>query len=170
MKLNLFPALNGDCILVEYVEYRYILIDGGYVDTCKVTVEALSKKVTDVSLDKKELNIVVGEKTTINATINPDYAENKNISWTSSDKNIATVETQLSGNISSIESQLAEKINAVENELSNKIIDTQQSLANSLSLAETAVSQLSSITDSNNLAITSMQSETQRRNDGPEVK
>ena len=35
MKLNLFPALNGDCILVEYVEYRYILIDGGYVDTYK---------------------------------------------------------------------------------------------------------------------------------------
>ena len=66
--------------------------DGGYVDTCQVNVEAISKKVTDVSLDKKEITLIIGEKTTINATINPDYAENKNVSWTSSDKNIATVE------------------------------------------------------------------------------
>ena len=31
----MFPSLNGDCILVEYVASRYILIDGGYVDTYK---------------------------------------------------------------------------------------------------------------------------------------
>lgn|GEM_PF-4715297 len=35
MNIYMFPALNGDCILVEYVDSRYILIDGGYEDTYK---------------------------------------------------------------------------------------------------------------------------------------
>jgi beta-lactamase superfamily II metal-dependent hydrolase len=35
MKITLFPALNGDSFLVEYVASHYILIDGGYVDTYK---------------------------------------------------------------------------------------------------------------------------------------
>ena len=33
MKICMLPALNGDCLLVEYVPSHYILIDGGYVDT-----------------------------------------------------------------------------------------------------------------------------------------
>lgn len=33
MKIDILPAQNGDCILVEYTPNRYILIDGGYVDT-----------------------------------------------------------------------------------------------------------------------------------------
>ena len=33
MRIIVLPALNGDCILVEYQPSHYILIDGGYVDT-----------------------------------------------------------------------------------------------------------------------------------------
>lgn len=33
MIISLLPALNGDCILVEYIPSRFILIDGGYADT-----------------------------------------------------------------------------------------------------------------------------------------
>jgi len=33
MRIELLPALNGDCILVEYLPAHFILIDGGYVDT-----------------------------------------------------------------------------------------------------------------------------------------
>ena len=33
MKITIFPALNGDCILIEYDESHCMLIDGGYVDT-----------------------------------------------------------------------------------------------------------------------------------------
>lgn len=66
--------------------------DGGYVATCKVTVEEISKKVTDISLDKSEINIQIGQTEELKATIKPDYAENKNIIWTSSDQKIATVE------------------------------------------------------------------------------
>lgn len=66
--------------------------DGGYVATCKVTVEEISKKVTNVTLDKNELNITAGETAELKATITPDYAENKNVIWKSSDEKIATVE------------------------------------------------------------------------------
>lgn len=33
MRIKMLPALNGDCILVEYSPAHFILIDGGYVDT-----------------------------------------------------------------------------------------------------------------------------------------
>lgn len=66
--------------------------DGGFVATTKVTVEAISKKVVSISLDKKELTLVAGETSTLKHTINPDYAENKNVTWTSADEKIAIVE------------------------------------------------------------------------------
>lgn len=66
--------------------------DGGHVATCKVTVEAISKKVTSVTLNKKELNLTAGTEETLTATIKPDYAENKKVIWTSSNEKVATVE------------------------------------------------------------------------------
>lgn len=33
MRIDVLPAQNGDCILVEYTPNKYILVDGGYVDT-----------------------------------------------------------------------------------------------------------------------------------------
>lgn len=66
--------------------------DGGHVATCKVTVEAISKKVTSVTLNKKELNLIAGTQETLIATIKPDYAENKKVTWTSSDEKVAIVE------------------------------------------------------------------------------
>ena len=65
--------------------------DGGYVATCKVTVTTPSKNVTSVKLDKKEVNLLVGEETTLKYTITPSYAENQKVTWTSSDGSIATV-------------------------------------------------------------------------------
>lgn len=65
--------------------------DGGFVSECKVIVEAISKKITGVSLDKKELKINAGEESTLKATINPSYAENKNITWESSNEEVAIV-------------------------------------------------------------------------------
>ena len=65
--------------------------DGGYVATTKITVEQLSKKVSGISLDKEELNMVVGNEETLKATIKPSYAENKKIIWESSNESVATV-------------------------------------------------------------------------------
>ena len=33
MEIQLLPANNGDCIIIEFVSGHFILIDGGYVDT-----------------------------------------------------------------------------------------------------------------------------------------
>lgn len=79
--------------------------DGGHVSTCKVTVEAISKKVTGISLDKTEAKMTAGEKLTLKATISPSYAENQNISWTSSNESVATVQD---GNITAHFPGLAE--------------------------------------------------------------
>ncbi len=47
--------------------------------------------VTSISLDKSELSLLVGGKGTLNATVLPDNATDKTVTWTSSDEKIATV-------------------------------------------------------------------------------
>jgi uncharacterized protein YjdB len=74
--------------------------DGGYVATCEVTVQEISKKVTEIYLDKNELSLVSGETAELKATIKPDYAENKNVIWESSNESIATVENGIIKTIS----------------------------------------------------------------------
>lgn len=66
--------------------------DGGYTATCKVTIEEISKKVTSVSLDKTEIKLKSGDQETLKVNINPSYAENKNVTWSSMNENIASVE------------------------------------------------------------------------------
>lgn len=47
--------------------------------------------VTGVSLDKTSAELDVGGTLTLTATVAPDAATNKNVSWSSSDENVATV-------------------------------------------------------------------------------
>ena len=58
--------------------------------TCSVTVVATP--VTSISLDKTTVSLKVGETVTLNATVSPDDATDKTITWSSSDTEIATVE------------------------------------------------------------------------------
>lgn len=69
--------------------------DGGYVATCKIIVEEISKKVTKITLNKEKLNIIAGESEQLTTIIEPDYAENKTVIWISSNENIAKVENGL---------------------------------------------------------------------------
>ena len=66
--------------------------DGGKTATCEVTVQDKGISVTEVKLDKSTLALMEKESDTLIATITPDDATNKGISWKSSDKTIATVE------------------------------------------------------------------------------
>lgn len=75
--------------------------EGGFVATCRITVEEISKTVTNISINKEELNLVAGKSEQLNITIEPDYAENKNIIWKSLDENIAKVEDGLVTGLSS---------------------------------------------------------------------
>jgi len=65
--------------------------DGGKTATCEVTVNAKTSPVTGVSLDKTAHEMTEGEEITLTATVNPDNATNKNVTWSTSDAAIATV-------------------------------------------------------------------------------
>lgn len=60
--------------------------DRGKIATCEVTVEEIK-----VNISKKETNLLVGKKASIDYTVTPEAIENKNVTWTSSDESIATV-------------------------------------------------------------------------------
>ena len=53
---------------------------------------AYTTSVNKVSLDKTELALTVGDTQTLTATITPDDANNKNVSWSSDKPSVATVD------------------------------------------------------------------------------
>lgn len=64
--------------------------DGGFSDTCTVTVAEPLPAVTGVSLDKDTLKLTVGGSQKLNATITPD-GTGEIVSWSSSHDSIAKV-------------------------------------------------------------------------------
>jgi len=60
-------------------------------DPCPTTCPPVPVAVTGISMDKVTMISTVGETETLLATIEPENATNKNIIWSSSDTNIATV-------------------------------------------------------------------------------
>ena len=66
--------------------------DGGKTVSCKVTVKAKAVNVTDVSLDRTELTLTEGEAETLTATVKPDNADNRKVTWSSDKTEVATVD------------------------------------------------------------------------------
>ena len=65
--------------------------DGGKTATCRVTVKAKAVNVTEVTLDKTELTLTEGETETLTATVKPDSADNRKVTWSSDKTEVATV-------------------------------------------------------------------------------
>ena len=70
--------------------------DGSKTATCAVTVTKAEEPVVvvnvdSVALDKTTVTLNAGEKITLTATVKPDNASNKNVTWSSSDVSVATV-------------------------------------------------------------------------------
>ncbi len=64
--------------------------DGGFTDTCNIIVTI---SVTGVTLDKDTLSLIAGgEVGTLIATVTPENAVVTDVTWTSSDETVATVE------------------------------------------------------------------------------
>ena len=82
---------NGSCTVkalkVGETVVTATTADGGFTATCTVTVSSVSAE--SVELDREELNLIVGdpesETATLTATVYPENAENKTVSW-SADK------------------------------------------------------------------------------------
>lgn len=66
--------------------------DGGKTATCTVTVKPATVAVTGISLDHQSLTLEEGARETLTATVTPDTATDKTVTWTSSDSTVAKVE------------------------------------------------------------------------------
>lgn len=67
--------------------------DGGFTATCTVTVEeAPIVHPTGVSISKTSINLQVGGSETLTTTVTPADANNKNVTWSTSDATVAAVD------------------------------------------------------------------------------
>ena len=64
---------------------------GDKTASCTVTVQKLVIPVESVELNKTELSLIEGESETLTATVYPDNATDKTVSWRSSNNSVATV-------------------------------------------------------------------------------
>ncbi len=67
-------------------------VDGGYTDTCKITVKNLHVSVNGISISPLTKSIRVGEEFDIDVSVTPADAEDKTCTWSSSDETVATVD------------------------------------------------------------------------------
>ena len=75
--------------------------DGGKTATCAVTVKEKVIPVTSVSLDKEAFDLFVGDAAVaLVATVSPDNATDKSVTWSSSNQNVATVDAN--GNVTAV--------------------------------------------------------------------
>jgi len=73
--------------------------EGGFAKTCVVTVKEISKEVKNIKLNKTSLALKIGQEEKLTVSFDPTYAENKDVSWTTANKEVAIVED---GNVTAI--------------------------------------------------------------------
>lgn len=61
-------------------------------DVCEVIVDKKIIAVTSVTLNEHSLTLTEGDETTLTATVKPDDATDKTVTWTTSDASVATVD------------------------------------------------------------------------------
>lgn len=64
----------------------------GVFATCEVTIMPNATLVTDITLSQTSLELFIGKKSRIEATVLPEDADNTEVIWSSSDESVATVE------------------------------------------------------------------------------
>ncbi len=79
---------NGKVTAVKSGKATITVTCGGKTAECAVTVTVPASSVT---LDKTSLTLAVGETAELAATVKPDDATDKNVTWTSSDESVAKV-------------------------------------------------------------------------------
>ena len=87
------PHAVGDLMYVDNVELRFL------------STEAPKTEVTSVEIDSEDIELKVGEEKTVTATVNPENAEDKTLTWESSNTAVATVEN---GKITAVSEGTAE--------------------------------------------------------------
>ena len=68
-----------------------VTASNGLTASCNVNVEARFIEVTGISLDHSELNLTEGDTAWLNATVSPEDATDRTLTWTSSDESVVRV-------------------------------------------------------------------------------
>ena len=95
---NASYTINSTNTSMNGYQYRCVVTGSGGVSviskTATLTVQAKPApvSVTGVSLDKATLELYTGDTATLTATVEPDNATNKAVTWESSDTTVATVQ------------------------------------------------------------------------------
>ena len=82
---------KGDVTAVSAGESTITASAGGKSATCKITVENGTVSVTSITLDKTEYKLNINDEIVLVATVSPDNATDKTVSWSSSDARVASV-------------------------------------------------------------------------------
>ena len=77
---------------------------GGKSATCSVTVSAKYIDVASITLDKAELTLRIGNSDVLTATVKPDDATDKSVTWASSDASVVKVDN---GKVTALKSGIA---------------------------------------------------------------
>ena len=83
-------------LIIILIEIIAILCVGTTVfaaDNAPIIIDSGTTAVTGVILNKTELSLEAGKTETLTATVAPEGATNKNVTWASSDETVATVDT-----------------------------------------------------------------------------
>ena len=85
-------TINSTTTSMSGYQYRCIVTGkGGFTTSNAVTLTVNTIPVTGVTLDETSLDLFVDETATLTATVQPGDATDKDLTWETNDKNIATV-------------------------------------------------------------------------------
>ncbi|MCQ2143037.1 MAG: Ig-like domain-containing protein [Bacteroidales bacterium] len=97
--ISIKGLIGGAALMFNYAKdqmrFRYYKTEQQDVALYKFIGQVAIVAVTGVSLEDDNVSIAEGAHIRLNATVAPDNATNKNVSWTSSDPDVATVEDGL---------------------------------------------------------------------------
>ncbi len=83
---------NGKVTAVAVGNVTITAKAGDKTAECKVTISAKIIAVESITFDESSLSLLVGDSKTLTATVSPENADNKTVTWSSSDEAIATVD------------------------------------------------------------------------------
>ena len=115
---------------------------GNLSDACKITVTASAVPVTSISLDKTTLALAEQDTYQLTATVKPDNATDKNVTWSTANAAIATVSnnglvTAVAEGTTTITAKAGDKTATCTVTVSKKVIPVTSVTLNKTSLALT---------------------------------
>ncbi len=100
---------------------------GGKSATCSITVSKGVVAVTSVALNETTLELTEGDSETLTATVKPDDATDKTVTWSTSDASVATVEggkvTAIKEGSATITAKAGDKSAECKVNVAKKVID-----------------------------------------------